>query len=204
MELTLMGAAEAAAAIRDGLCTSEELVSACLEKIEQLEEQVQAWAFIDPELALAQARAADLALQAGRSLGPLHGVPVGIKDIFDTRDMPTEDGTVLHSGRRPLEDATAIIRLREAGAVILGKTVTTELAVFSPGKTRNPHDLTRTPGRLIKRLCSRRGRGNGAAGNRYPDERVDDQAGLVLRRVWIQADIRTYLQAPGSSTVAAA
>ncbi len=146
MELTLMGAAEAAAAIRDGLCTSEELVSACLRKIEQLEEQVQAWAFIDPELALEQARAADLALQAGRSLGPLHGVPVGVKDIFDTRDMPTEDGTLLHSGRRPLEDATAISRLREAGAIILGKTVTTELAVFSPGKTRNPHDLTRTPG----------------------------------------------------------
>jgi Asp-tRNA(Asn)/Glu-tRNA(Gln) amidotransferase A subunit family amidase len=146
MELTLMGAAEAAAAISDGLFTSEELVAACLEKIFKIEEQVQAWAFIEPEMALEQARAADRALQSGQPLGPLHGVPVGIKDIFDTKDMPTEDGTILHSGRRPVEDATAVTRLREAGAVILGKTVTTELAVFSPGKTRNPHDLTRTPG----------------------------------------------------------
>ncbi len=146
MELTLLGAAEAAAAIRDGLFTCEELVSACLEKILKLEEQVQAWAFIEPEIALEQARAADRALQTGQPLGPLHGVPVGIKDIFDTKDMPTEDGTILHSGRRPYNDAAAVTRLREAGAIIIGKTVTTELAVFSPGKTRNPHDLTRTPG----------------------------------------------------------
>lgn len=146
MELTLMGAAEAAAAIRDGLFTSEELVTACLEKIQKLEEQVQAWAFIEPQFALEQARAADRALQAGQPLGSLHGVPVGIKDIFDTKGMPTEDGTILHKGRRPFDDATAVTRLREAGAIIIGKTVTTELAVFSPGKTKNPHDLTRTPG----------------------------------------------------------
>lgn len=146
MELTLMGAAEAAAAIRNGLVTSEDLVAACLEKILKIDEQVQAWAFIEEEIALEQARSADRALQAGKALGPLHGVPVGIKDIFDTKDMPTEDGTILHSGRRPSADATAITRLREAGAIILGKTVTTELAVFFPGKTRNPHDLTRTPG----------------------------------------------------------
>jgi Asp-tRNA(Asn)/Glu-tRNA(Gln) amidotransferase A subunit family amidase len=145
-ELTLMGAAEAAAAIRDGLISSEELVSACLQQIDRLEEQVQAWVFLDHDLALEQARAADQALKQGQPLGPLHGVPVGIKDILDTADMPTEDGTVLHAGRQPLEDATVVTRLREAGAVILGKTVTTELAVFHPGKTRNPHDLKRTPG----------------------------------------------------------
>jgi Asp-tRNA(Asn)/Glu-tRNA(Gln) amidotransferase A subunit family amidase len=145
-ELTLMGAAEAAAAIRDGLISSEELVSACLQQIDRLEEQVQAWVFLDHDLALEQARAADQALKQGPPLGPLHGVPVGIKDILDTADMPTEDGTVLHAGRQPLEDATVVTRLREAGAVILGKTVTTELAVFHPGKTRNPHDLKRTPG----------------------------------------------------------
>ena len=146
MELALMGAAEAAKAIRDGLISSEDLVSACLEHIDRLEEKVQAWAFVDHDLAIKQARAADLVLQEGKTLGPLHGVPVGIKDIFDTREMPTEDGTVLHSGRQPTEDATVIIRLKQAGAVILGKTVTTELAVFAPGKTRNPHDLERTPG----------------------------------------------------------
>ena len=141
-----MGAAEASAAIRDGLISSEDLVRACLQTVKRLDGQVEAWAFIDPELALEQARQADMALQAGRSLGPLHGIPVGIKDIFDTKDMPTEDGTILHKGRQPLADSTAVSRLKEAGAVIMGKTVTTELAVFGPGKTRNPHDLERTPG----------------------------------------------------------
>jgi Asp-tRNA(Asn)/Glu-tRNA(Gln) amidotransferase A subunit family amidase len=76
----------------------------------------------------------------------LHGLPVGVKDIFDTADMPTENGTVLHAGRRPAEDATAVARLRQAGAVIMGKTVTTELAVYAPGRTTNPHDARRTPG----------------------------------------------------------
>ncbi len=146
MELALMGAARAAAEIRDGRITSEELVAACLKRIDSLEEQVQAWTYLDAELALAQARSADQALQAGAALGPLHGVPVGVKDILDTADMPTEDGTVLHGGRQPQMDCTVVAKLREAGAVILGKTVTTELAVYSPGKTRNPHDPARTPG----------------------------------------------------------
>lgn len=146
MDLVLMSAGDAAAAIRNGTVTSEELVQACLDHIDQLEDKVEAWAFLDPELALEQARKADLALQTGAALGPLHGIPVGIKDIIDTYDMPTEDGTILHAGRQPLEDATIIRRLREAGAIILGKTVTTELAVFAPSKTRNPHDLERTPG----------------------------------------------------------
>jgi len=146
MDLVLMSATEAAAAIQDGEITSEELVRACLEHIDRLDKQVGAWAFVDPELALDQAKKADMALQAGMAMGPLHGVPVGVKDIFDTKDMPTEDGTVLHAGRKPLEDATVVSRLREAGAIILGKTVTTELAVYGPGKTKNPHDLERTPG----------------------------------------------------------
>ena len=146
MELAQMTAAQAAEAIRAGQITSEELVAACLERIASLEERVGAWAFLDRELALAQAREADLARREGKALGPLHGVPVGVKDIFDTKDMPTEDGTVLHSGHRPDADATAVALLRQAGAVILGKTVTTELAVYSPGKTRNPHDPERTPG----------------------------------------------------------
>ena len=146
MELELLGAAEAAEKIRGGLISSEELVTACLTQIDRLEERVEAWAFLDPDLALKQAKAADSSLKAGMALGPLHGVPVGIKDIIDTSDMPTEDGTVLHQGRQPQYDATVVTKLREAGAVIMGKTVTTELAVFSPGKTKNPHDLSRTPG----------------------------------------------------------
>jgi Asp-tRNA(Asn)/Glu-tRNA(Gln) amidotransferase A subunit family amidase len=146
MNLSEMSAAEAAAAIRAGESTSEELVRACLERAESIEETVGAWQCLEPELALQRARDADVQRRSGTSLGPLHGVPVGVKDIFDTEDMPTEDGTVLHGGRTPAFDATAVARLREAGAIIMGKTVTTELAVYAPGKTTNPHDPTRTPG----------------------------------------------------------
>ena len=106
MELTLMGAKEAAEQIREGYFSAEDLVSACLEQIERLEDQVGAWTYLDPDYALQQARAADMARQKGQPPGPLHGVPVGIKDIIDTSDMPTEDGTVLHSGRQPTADAT--------------------------------------------------------------------------------------------------
>ncbi|HUJ85376.1 MAG TPA: amidase [Burkholderiales bacterium] len=144
--LVRLGALEAAAAIRDGRITSQDLVEACLARIDEVEQDIQAWTFLDPEHALGQARAADEARSRGRPIGALHGVPVGIKDIIDTADMPTEDGTVLHAGRRPRNDATVVSLLRAAGAVILGKTVTTELAVYAPGKTRNPHDPGRTPG----------------------------------------------------------
>jgi len=146
MELALVSATEAAAAMRAGEITSEELVRACLDHIAAIEEQIGAWAYLDPDYALKQAREADQALQEGKGTGPLNGIPVGVKDIFDTKDMPTEDGTVLHAGRQPTEDATAVALLREAGAIILGKTVTTELAVYAPGKTCNPHDPECTPG----------------------------------------------------------
>jgi Asp-tRNA(Asn)/Glu-tRNA(Gln) amidotransferase A subunit family amidase len=141
-----LAAVTAAQLIREGKITAEELTHACLARIEAREAEVRAWAFLDPEHALRQARAADEAHKRGRPLGPLHGLPVGVKDIVDTADMPTENGTVLHAGRRPTRDATIVGLLRAAGAIILGKTVTTELAVYAPNKTRNPHDLERTPG----------------------------------------------------------
>lgn len=146
MDLFQLSAAEAAEALRAGKITSEELVTTCLERIRALDEMVGAWTYLDPAHALQQARDADQWRKEGKPLGPLHGIPVGVKDIFDTRDMPTENGTVLHAGRQPDEDATAVALLRGAGAIIMGKTVTTELAVYSPGKTRNPHDPERTPG----------------------------------------------------------
>lgn len=146
MELIRLNAVEAAEAIRAGEITSEQLVQACLDHIADVEDTVRAWAFLDPEHALKQARDADLALRKGEALSPLHGVPVGVKDIFDTDDMPTEDGTVLHVGRKPAIDATVVSLLRAAGAIIMGKTVTAELAVYAPGKTTNPHDPARTPG----------------------------------------------------------
>src|SRR5688500_3543075 len=141
-----MDASGAAQRIRDGVLTSEELVQECLERIRALEPKVQAWQFLDEEHALAQARALDERKRNGEPLGPLHGVPVGVKDIIDTADMPTENGTVLHQGRTPREDAGVVTMLRVAGAVILGKTVTTECAYFTPGKTRNPHNPEHTPG----------------------------------------------------------
>ena len=145
-ELWRLTAAEAAARIRTGQLAAEELVMACLQRIEEIEPKVQAWTYLDPEHALAQARAADEWRRAGRPIGPLHGVPVGLKDIIDTADMPTENGSVLHAGRIPSRDAAVTERLRAAGAVVMGKTVTTEFATRTPGKTRNPHAPDHTPG----------------------------------------------------------
>ncbi len=145
-QINWLAAVDAARAIRDGAISSEELVAACLASVRDTDDAVQAWAFLDPDHALAQARMLDLARKEGRPLGPLHGVPVGVKDIIDTTDMPTEDGTVLHAGRIPDGDATVVASLRAAGAVVLGKTVTTELATYAPGKTCNPHNPEHTPG----------------------------------------------------------
>lgn len=139
-------AVQAVAAMRAGQLTSEELVAACLARIEALEPSVKAWAFLDLDYAMQQARRADDERREGKIFGLLHGVPVGIKDIIDTADMPTEYGSALYAGRRPERDATLVTRLREAGAVLLGKTVTTEFAYYTPGATTNPHDPERTPG----------------------------------------------------------
>ncbi len=144
--LNWLGARQAAQGIRDGLFSTTALVSACIAQIEAREPEVQAWAFFDPQHALAQAGRADAWRAAGKPLGPLHGVPVGIKDIIDTGDMPTENGTALHAGRMPRHDAKVVDLLRAAGAIIMGKTVTTELATYAPGKTRNPHNPAHTPG----------------------------------------------------------
>jgi Asp-tRNA(Asn)/Glu-tRNA(Gln) amidotransferase A subunit family amidase len=145
-DLHLLSASEAARLIREGIISSEQLVEACLARIREVDPQVQAWTFLDPEYALAQARALDELRLSGRAIGPLHGIPIGLKDIFDTADMPTECGSVLYAGRTPSRDATVTGMLRAAGAVIMGKTVTAEFAYFSPGKTRNPHNPEHTPG----------------------------------------------------------
>jgi Asp-tRNA(Asn)/Glu-tRNA(Gln) amidotransferase A subunit family amidase len=143
IELTAIEAAERIAA---GELSAEEYTSACLDRIAAVEETVHAFAHLDPDAALAQARELDERRRNGGPLGLLHGVPVAVKDIFDTADYPTECGSPILRGRRPMHDAAAVARLREAGAVIVGKTVTTEFAYYHPGKTRNPHDPARTPG----------------------------------------------------------
>ena len=132
--------------IRAGEVTSEDLVRDCLTQIEATDGAIQAWAHLDEAHALEQARALDQLRRDGRPLGALHGIPVGVKDIIDTADMPTEYGSPIHAGHQPGTDATLVGKLREAGAVIMGKTVTTEFAFMSPGKTANPHDPAHTPG----------------------------------------------------------
>ena len=146
MSLAALSLTEAAAGIREGRLSSTELVGDCLKRIDEVDRDIGAWAFLDREYAMQQAQAADDHRKQGKATGLLHGVPVGIKDIFDTSDMPTEFGSKLWAGRTPRRDAVAVARLRAAGAVILGKTVTTEYAYFNPGKTRNPHNPDHTPG----------------------------------------------------------
>jgi amidase len=135
-------AVEAAAAIRAGRLTSLELVEACLARIAEREDRVGAWECLDAERARGEARRCD----AEAPRGPLHGVPIGVKDIIDTEALPTARGSPLHAGRRPDRDADCVARARQAGAIVLGKTVTTELAYFQPGKTANPLRLSHTPG----------------------------------------------------------
>ncbi len=135
-------ASEIATAVRGRSATAEQTVRAALTRVEANEPRVEAWEHLDPRLALEAARRLD---RDGAN-GPLAGVPVGVKDIIDTADQPTANGTIADASRRPTDDATAVARLRRAGAIILGKTVTTELACGASNKTRNPRDLSRTPG----------------------------------------------------------
>ncbi|MEZ5740697.1 MAG: amidase [Burkholderiaceae bacterium] len=129
-----------------GSLRAEELAQAYLEQIERREGEVRAWAWLDADHVLTQARECDRRREAGLPLGPLHGLPVGVKDIIDTADIPTENGTILHRARTPAKDAALVTRLKAAGAVIMGKTVTAELAFLQPGKTCNPLDPAHTPG----------------------------------------------------------
>jgi amidase len=140
--LNRLSATEAAARIAAGTLKSEALVAACIERIRSREGEIQAWAHFDAELALAQARARDRETPRTR----LHGIPVGVKDVIDTADAPTEYGSPIYRGNRPASDAACVAQVRELGGVILGKTVTTEFATRHPGKTRNPHHPDHTPG----------------------------------------------------------
>ena len=140
-----LSAVEMVQSLKKGEITSEELVKSYIEQIKKKEKDVEAWEFFDEEFVLSQAKKLDSLHQSGKH-GDLHGIPVGIKDIFDTEDMPTTDGTEIHKKNPSLSDCTVVSKLKQAGAIIMGKTVTCELAYYSPGKTKNPHDLSRTPG----------------------------------------------------------
>lgn len=131
-----LGARAARDAIRAGRLAPDALLEACLERITARDATVQAWAFLDPALA-----------RAGRpGPGALSGLPVGVKDLIETADMPTDCGSAIHRGRRTGRDATCVAALRGAGGVVMGKTATTEFAAYEPAATRNPHDPLHTPG----------------------------------------------------------
>jgi Asp-tRNA(Asn)/Glu-tRNA(Gln) amidotransferase A subunit family amidase len=140
--LNQLTATEIVGAIRAGETTCEAVTRACLERIAERERDVQAWQYIDPDQAIAAARARD---RAGGD-GALLGVPFNVKDIIDTADMPTEYGSPIYAGFRPRADAACVALTRKAGAVLLGKAVTVEFANRHPSRTRNPLDLARTPG----------------------------------------------------------
>lgn len=141
-ELTRLSAIEAAAAIAAGEIHSEDLVRACIDRIDQRDGQVRAWQYLDREGAIRRAKELD-----GRDpVGPLHGIPIGIKDVITTRCMPTGYGSPIYEGYYSEEDATCIALLKRAGAIILGKTVTAEFATYQPGPTTNPHAAAHTPG----------------------------------------------------------
>lgn len=137
-----LGAAQAAALLQRRELKAEDLVRACLERVAARDDDIHAFTHVDAVSALAQARALD----AGPVRGPLHGLPLGVKDLFDTTDLPTAYGSALYAHHRPAADAASVTLCREAGAVVLGKTVTTEFAYFTPGPTVNPHNALHTPG----------------------------------------------------------
>jgi Asp-tRNA(Asn)/Glu-tRNA(Gln) amidotransferase A subunit family amidase len=142
MRLNELSALEASRRVMKGEITSEALVDACLKRIGEREESVRAWEYIDHEKALEQARALD----RSSSRGLLHGIPIGVKDIMDTADMPTAYGSSIYFGQLPRGSASCVALIRNAGGLVLGKTVTTEFAVLHPGKTTNPHNPAHTPG----------------------------------------------------------
>jgi Asp-tRNA(Asn)/Glu-tRNA(Gln) amidotransferase A subunit family amidase len=137
-----LSAIEAARRIADRQLGAAALVGACLDRIAARESIVGAWEFFDPEQALMTARRRD----AEPPRGPLHGIPIAVKDLIDTVDMPTAYGSPIYRGHRPAADAACVALARAAGAVILGKTVTTEFAAFTPGRTANPKNPAHTPG----------------------------------------------------------
>ena len=177
-----LSATEAAARIEAGTLTSETLVRACLERIAEREPTVKAWAYLDPDLALAQAKAADAAKG-----GVLRGVPFGVKDIFDTAQMPSGYGSPIYTGCRPSFDASAVALPRAAGAILTGKTVTTEFANRHPGPDLAPAQPHAFAGRLVERLGCRGRRFHGAAGDRHANRRLGDPPGRLLRRRRVQA-----------------
>ena len=146
IDIFSLKAEELALKIKDAQLTSVEICEKYIERINKFEKDVKAWAHFDKKLLLEKAAEADEYRRSGKPLGPLHGVPVAVKDIVGTLDMPTECGTVIRKGKSYSQNAEIVDLLLAAGAIVMGKTATAELAYLGPPKTTNPHDHSRTPG----------------------------------------------------------
>ena len=175
MAQDFLSATEIVKGIRAGSLSPVAVVEACLARIAESESALRAWVHLDAEGALKTARALEAEARAGRFRGPLHGVPVGIKDIYHVAGMVTTAGAGVFAHERPQTDATAVARLRAAGAVILGKTATTEFAYADPAETRNPWNLEHTPG------GSSSGSAAGVAAGMIPLALGSQTVGSVLR-----------------------
>jgi amidase len=169
--LNELSATEIASKIAAGETTCEAVVRDCIARIAARDDVVKAWVNFDPEIALGQARNLDRT----SARGPLHGVPIGLKDTIDTFDMPTEMGSTIYRGNRPRADAACVALLRRAGAVILGKTATCEFAGSAPPQTTNPHKAAHTPG------GSSSGSAAGVADHMVPAALGTQTGGSILR-----------------------
>ena len=135
-----------ASKIKEGQLTSVQLCEKYIERINKFEKEVKAWAHFDKKNLLEKAEDSDDYRKSGKPVGSLHGIPIAIKDIIGTVDMPTECGTVIRKGKSYSQNAEIVELLHSAGAIVMGKTATSELAYLGPPKTTNPHDYSRTPG----------------------------------------------------------
>ena len=145
-DIFLLTTNELVAKMREGQISSVEVCKAYIERINKFEKDVKAWNFLDKKILLEKAEEADEYRKSGKPLGALHGLPIAVKDIFGTYDMPTECGTVFRKKMSASQDSEVVNLIKSAGAIVMGKTVTAELAYIHPGKTTNPHDYSRTPG----------------------------------------------------------
>ena len=146
IEVSSLSAYELSLKLKSGEISSIDLCKSYIDRIKKFEKDVKAWQFFDEKLLLEKAEEADDYRKSGKPLGLLHGMPIAIKDIIGTYDMPTECGTVFRKKKSSSQDSEIVNLLKNAGAIVMGKTVTCELAYIHPSKTRNPHDYSRTPG----------------------------------------------------------